>query len=99
MTVGVGFDDGDDRGSDGGAAAGRAIQFGFGGEVGVDGAEVGLEGLQVNARRRAPDHAPVARLANRVCSRRNASFTVPVGPLRCLARMISAMPSVSEGRS
>src|SRR4029453_16761299 len=40
---------------------------------------------------------PLARLPNRVCSRMKASFTVPVGPLRCLAMMISAMPSVSDG--
>ena len=29
----------------------------------------------------------------------NASLTVPVGPLRCLAMMISATPSESEGSS
>ena len=37
--------------------------------------------------------APGARLAKRVCSRRKASFTTPVGPLRCLATMSSAVPA------
>src|SRR3989442_5831106 len=36
-----------------------------------------------------------ARFANRVCSRRNASLTMPVGPLRCLATISSAMPAFS----
>ncbi len=52
-----------------------------------------LEGAEVDVGERAADHhaAPGARFMKRVCSRANASFTVPVGPLRCLAMMISAM--------
>src|SRR5688500_15117992 len=42
-------------------------------------------------------YTPAARLPNRVCSRMKASLTVPVGPLRCLAMMISATPSESDG--
>ena len=34
-----------------------------------------------------------ARFANLVCSRRNASRTMPVGPLRCLATISSAVPA------
>src|SRR6185437_16403892 len=39
--------------------------------------------------------ASCARLAKRVDFLMKASFTVPVGPLRCLAMMISALPSRS----
>jgi hypothetical protein len=55
--------------------------------------EVGLQRRQVNVRDSASDHAPGARLAKRVCSRRNASRTMPVGPLRCLATISSAVPA------
>ena len=37
-----------------------------------------------------------ARSANFAYRRRNESLTVPVGPLRCFARMISAMPCWSD---
>ena len=36
--------------------------------------------------------------SKRVYSLRNVSFTVPVGPLRCLAMMISAIPRFSSVR-
>ena len=39
--------------------------------------------------------APWARFSNRVYWLRNDSFTVPIGPLRCLPMMISAMPCSS----
>src|SRR5262249_28167882 len=42
-------------------------------------------------------HAPTARFSKRVYSRMNASLTIPVGPLRCLAMISSATPCVSAG--
>ena len=46
----------------------------------------------------APAHAryAAARSANFAYRRRNESFTVSVGPLRCFARMISAIPCCSD---
>ena len=40
---------------------------------------------------------PPARFSKRVNSRMNASFTTPVGPLRCLAMISSAVPCASVG--
>ena len=60
-------------------------------------AEVAPQRAQVDVRDGAADHAapyaPCARLANRVCSRRKARRTTPVGPLRCLATINSAVPA------
>ena len=39
---------------------------------------------------------PGARLSHFISGFRKASFTVPVGPLRCLPMMTSAMPLVSS---
>src|SRR5438093_13569110 len=45
---------------------------------------------------RRGDYAPpMARFSKRVYSRMKASFTMPVGPLRCLATISSATPSLS----
>src|SRR5439155_17790999 len=40
---------------------------------------------------------PTSRFSNRVNSRMNASLTTPVGPLRCLPTISSAMPCASVG--
>src|SRR5204863_6224823 len=45
---------------------------------------------------RRGDYAlPIARFSNRVNSRMKASFTTPVGPLRCLPTISSATPCAS----
>ena len=50
---------------------------------------------RITVRSSPPAADPAARFSNRVYCLRNASRTVPVGPLRCLPMMISAMPSAS----
>jgi len=69
----------------------------LGGEVFDDVAIVGLERVEIDPRDSRPDHAPIARFSNLVNSRMKASFTMPVGPLRCFPRMISATPCASVG--
>ena len=100
MAVGVGLDDGDDAGDVGGrrcecrgsprAARSRRTEL--------------LNRARSSDLQRARDrraqrcfeshYAPCARFAKRVCSRRNARRTTPVGPLRCLARISSAVPGI-----
>jgi len=83
VAVGIGFDDGDD-------AWGRTIR---GTQVTGDGAAVAADGVEIDARDRRTNHGvPCARFSKRENSLMNASFAVPVGPLRCLPMMISAVP-------
>jgi len=61
-----------------------------------------LFGLEIDPRGRRPNHIspplpPCARFSKRVNSRMKASFTTPVGPLRCLAMISSAVPADSVG--
>ena len=51
----------------------------------------------VASRPRSCYTAPAARFSKRVNSRIKASFTTPVGPLRCLPMMSSATPCASVG--
>ena len=51
VTVGVGFDDGDDAGSNDRASAGAAVQSRFAGKVSADGFEVGFKSREIDARR------------------------------------------------
>ena len=56
VSVGVGLDDGNDPRRQRGSAAGLAIEAGLPVEIRADGVEVGFEGVEINARRRAADH-------------------------------------------
>src|SRR5258708_17171656 len=78
------------------APAGRAVRP-VGGEVFDDVVIVGLESVEIDPRDGRRDHAPIARFSNLVNSRMKASFTMPVGPLRCFAIMSSATPCASVG--
>ena len=64
--------------------------------------EVSLERGEIDSRDGRTDlqaiHAvAAARFSNRVNSRMNANLTTPVGPLRCLPMISSAIPSFSGG--
>jgi hypothetical protein len=60
-----------------------------------------LQRRQIDVRHRAADHRavrrypppPGARFAKRVCSRRNASFTTPVGTVALLGENQFAVPA------
>ena len=69
----------------------------FGLQVTDDGRVVRGERVEIDAGDGRADHAPSARFSKRVNSRMNASFTTPVGPLRCLPMMSSATPCASVG--
>src|SRR5689334_9411000 len=88
MAVRVGFDDRDHTGR-----VVRLLRL----QVADDGGVVRSERLQVDFGDGRPDHAPSARFSKRVNSRMKASFTTPVGPLRCLPMMSSATPCASVG--
>ena len=98
VPVGVRLDDGDDAG--GAAAPGPSARRASARKPAMA-PVVRLQGGEVDVRDRAAgSQAPVLRrqVLEPVCSLRNASLTTPVGPLRCLPMMSSAMPWSSGAR-
>jgi hypothetical protein len=90
VSVGIGLDDADDAGGTGGGHAGIGVAAGA--DKRCDRPVVRADGVEIDVRDGDPHCTPCARLSNRVYWLRNDSFTEPIGPLRCLPMMISAIP-------